>query len=108
MSWPACRASCRRCSTGWRRRCPAARRSAPARCTPSACRKARSPKASPAIQARYPALDIGSYPYYRATGNGVAIVAKGTDVAAAEAAIEEVTALMRALGGNPIPGEPSA
>ena len=61
-----------------------------------------------AIQARYPALDIGSYPYYRAQGNGVAIVAKGTDIAAAEAAIAEVTALMRTLGGDPVPGEPPA
>ena len=32
-----------------------------------------------AIQARYPAQDLGSYPYYRGSGNGVAIVAKGTD-----------------------------
>jgi molybdenum cofactor synthesis domain-containing protein len=60
-----------------------------------------------AIQARYPALDIGSYPYYRAQGNGVAIVAKGTDLAAAETAIAEVTALMRTLGGNPVQGEPA-
>jgi molybdenum cofactor synthesis domain-containing protein len=59
-----------------------------------------------AIQARYPSLDVGSYPYYRATGNGVAIVAKGTDAAAAEAAIAEVTALMLALGNVPIQGEP--
>ena len=59
-----------------------------------------------AIQARYPGLDVGSYPYYRGTGNGVAIVAKGTDVAAAEAAIEAVTTLMRDLGGTPVSGEP--
>ncbi|CAH2603660.1 putative N-terminal domain of competence/damage-inducible protein CinA, molybdopterin binding motif [Rhodovastum atsumiense] len=61
-----------------------------------------------AIQARHPDLDIGSYPYYRLTGNGVAIVAKGTDVAAAEAAIAEVAELMRACGGVPIAGEPAA
>ncbi|MBV9538712.1 MAG: competence/damage-inducible protein A [Acidisphaera sp.] len=59
-----------------------------------------------AIQARYPALDIGSYPYYRGSGNGVAIVAKGTDAASAEAAIAEVTALMTTLGGRPVAGEP--
>ncbi|MGH7210662.1 MAG: competence/damage-inducible protein A, partial [Acetobacteraceae bacterium] len=59
------------------------------------------------IQRRYPALDIGSYPYYRATGNGVAIVAKGTDAAAANAAIAEVTVVMRELGGMPEPGEPA-
>ena len=59
-----------------------------------------------AIQDRYPGLDIGSYPYYRPTGNGVAIVAKVTDIAAAEAAIAEVSALMIELGGTPVPGEP--
>ncbi len=59
------------------------------------------------IQRRYPALDIGSYPYYRATGNGVAIVAKGTNAEAANAAIAEVTVVMRELGGMPEPGEPA-
>jgi molybdopterin-biosynthesis enzyme MoeA-like protein len=59
------------------------------------------------IQGRYPELDLGSYPYYRATGQGVAIVAKGNDAARAEAAIAEVTALFEALGAVPIPGEPA-
>jgi molybdenum cofactor synthesis domain-containing protein len=60
------------------------------------------------IQARYVALDLGSYPYYRDGGGGVAIVAKGTDAVAAEAAIAEVTALLSSLGGAPVAGEPSA
>jgi molybdopterin-biosynthesis enzyme MoeA-like protein len=60
------------------------------------------------IQARYPALDLGSYPYYRPTGNGVAIVAKGRDRAETDAAIADVTALMSVLGAVPIPGEPPA
>ena len=59
-----------------------------------------------AIQARYPQLDLGSYPFYRPGGNGVALVAKGTDVTAAEAAIAEVTALISGLGKLPIAGEP--
>jgi molybdenum cofactor synthesis domain-containing protein len=59
-----------------------------------------------AIQARYPQLDLGSYPFYRPGGNGVALVAKGTDVAAAEAAIAEVTAMITGFGKAPIPGEP--
>ena len=59
-----------------------------------------------AIQDRYPGLDLGSYPYYRPSGNGVAIVAKGTDVAAAEAAITEVSALMITCGAIPVQGEP--
>ncbi len=59
-----------------------------------------------AIQAKFPDLDLGSYPYYRPSGNGVAIVAKGNDPAAAEAAIVEVTALMIACGVAPVQGEP--
>jgi molybdenum cofactor synthesis domain-containing protein len=59
-----------------------------------------------AIQARYPQLDLGSYPFYRPGGNGVALVAKGTDVAAAQAAIAEVTALITGFGKVPVPGEP--
>jgi molybdenum cofactor synthesis domain-containing protein len=58
------------------------------------------------IQTRYPDLDIGSYPYFRDPGPGVAIVAKGTDAASAETAIEEVAALFRGLGTEPIAGEP--
>jgi molybdenum cofactor synthesis domain-containing protein len=59
-----------------------------------------------AIQARYPEIDLGSYPFYRPTGNGVTLVAKGTDAAAAEAVIAEVTGLITSLGRTPIPGEP--
>ncbi len=59
-----------------------------------------------AIQGRYPHLDLGSYPYYREGGNGVAIVAKGTDAIAAEAAIREVTALFGELGYVAKQGEP--
>ena len=60
-----------------------------------------------AIQADHPDLDIGSYPYFRDTGGGVAIVAKGTDAAAADAAIAAVTALFTRLGATPAPGEPA-
>ncbi len=60
-----------------------------------------------AIQARYASLDIGSYPYFRDAGPGVAIVAKGTDAAAAEAAIAEVAALFKALALDPTAGEPA-
>ena len=61
-----------------------------------------------AVQDRFPGLDLGSYPYYRAAGNGVAIVAKGNDVSEAKAAIAEVTALMAELGASPVQGEPPA
>ena len=59
-----------------------------------------------AIQNRFPAIDLGSYPFYRASGNGVTLVAKGTSAAEAETVIAEVTALIVALGRAPIPGEP--
>lgn len=59
-----------------------------------------------AVQAKYPQIDLGSYPFYRPNGNGVALVAKGADVAAAEAAIAEVTALIEGFGRVPVPGEP--
>ena len=61
-----------------------------------------------AIQKRYSTLDLGSYPFYRPNGNGVTIVAKGPDAASAEAAIVEVTALIRSLERSPIQGEPEA
>jgi molybdopterin-biosynthesis enzyme MoeA-like protein len=59
-----------------------------------------------AVQKRYPDLDLGSYPFYRASGNDVALVAKGPDGDAAEHAIAEVTQLIIGLGKVPIPGEP--
>jgi molybdenum cofactor synthesis domain-containing protein len=59
-----------------------------------------------AIQAKYSQIDLGSYPFYKPSGNGVALVAKGADVAAAAAAIAEVTDLIKELGKVPVPGEP--
>ena len=59
-----------------------------------------------AIQRRYPDIDVGSYPFYRPGGNGVAIVAKGAAAADAEAAIAEVTKLFESFERTPIPGEP--
>jgi len=59
-----------------------------------------------AIQARWPELDIGSYPYYRMGGGGVALVAKGNDADAVEEAARAITVLLRALGSQPIQGEP--
>jgi molybdopterin-biosynthesis enzyme MoeA-like protein len=61
-----------------------------------------------AINDRHPELDIGSHPYERLEGKGVAIVAKGVDPEAAEAVMEEVAALMRDLGAKPLMGEPPA
>lgn len=58
------------------------------------------------IQREFPDVDLGSYPFYRASGNGVAVVAKGTNEARLKAAIEAVSGLMISLGGTPILGEP--
>ena len=58
------------------------------------------------IQGRYPGLDLGSYPFYRAPGGGVALVAKGTDSAALDACIAEVADLVHARGKDPVMGEP--
>ncbi len=60
-----------------------------------------------AIQERYPEVDLGSYPFYRAEGGGVALVAKGTDPAQLQACIDEVTALIQAQGKHPVAGEPA-
>ena len=58
------------------------------------------------VQARYPDIDLGSYPFYRATGNGVALVAKGIEPPALERCIADVSALIESMGHTPIPGEP--
>ena len=59
-----------------------------------------------AVQERHPEVDLGSYPFYRASGSGVALVAKGPDAAEAEAAIAEVEPLIRAMNLQPVAGEP--
>ncbi len=60
-----------------------------------------------AVQARYPTVEIGSYPFYRASGNGVVLQARGTDLQAVDDAIVEVRALILSFGGTPVPGEPA-
>ena len=58
------------------------------------------------VQARYPGLEIGSYPSYRSQGGfNVAMVVRGVDEAQIAAAVAEVSELVRALGDNPV--EPS-
>jgi len=59
-----------------------------------------------AIQERWPDLDIGSYPYYRMGGGGVALVAKGTDAEAVIRAARDISSLLRAIGADPREGEP--
>ncbi|MBL6599872.1 MAG: competence/damage-inducible protein A [Alphaproteobacteria bacterium] len=52
------------------------------------------------IQARYPAIAIGSYPYFRAGNYGTTLVLRGTEMAVLEAAAEEVRQLIRDQGGD--------
>jgi len=55
-----------------------------------------------AIQDRYPDVEIGSYPYFRAGHFGTSLVLRATDAARLAAAAEEVRALVRMLGAEPI------
>jgi molybdopterin-biosynthesis enzyme MoeA-like protein len=54
-----------------------------------------------AVQNRYPAIEIGSYPYLRNKQYGVSLVLRGTDEAMLEEATEAVASLVRDLGGEP-------
>jgi molybdenum cofactor synthesis domain-containing protein len=55
-----------------------------------------------ALQNRYADLEIGSYPFFRLGKPGSAIVIRGTDKVRLDAAIGELAAMMRGLGGNPV------
>ncbi|HVB17999.1 MAG TPA: molybdopterin-binding protein [Stellaceae bacterium] len=57
-----------------------------------------------ALQERYGDLEIGSYPYFRRSDFGVTLVVRGPDRARIMQAIEELKALIRALGGDPQEG----
>ncbi|MCC6912771.1 MAG: competence/damage-inducible protein A [Rhodospirillaceae bacterium] len=56
-----------------------------------------------AIQEKYPGVAIGSYPSMGgATGFRTSVVARGTDRALIDKVLEDVAALMRAQGGDPV------
>ena len=56
------------------------------------------------LQERYGDLEIGSYPYFRRSDFGVTLVIRGTDRERIAAAIDELIAMIRALGGDPHEG----
>src|SRR3546814_436836 len=58
------------------------------------------------VQGRYPDVEIGSYPYFRAGHFGTSLVLRSTDPERLAAATAEVRALVRALGGEPIEALP--
>lgn len=55
-----------------------------------------------AIQEKFPGVAIGSYPSMRGGGYHTSIVARGTDADLIAKVLEEVAALMRAQGGDPV------
>ena len=57
------------------------------------------------LQQRYPALDIGSYPYFRQGRFGASFVLRGTERTQIDAAAVELRALIKELGGDPIEGD---
>ncbi|MCQ8240377.1 competence/damage-inducible protein A [Rhizosaccharibacter radicis] len=61
-----------------------------------------------AIQADFPMLDVGSYPFDRPDGRrGIALVAKGLDADAVAAARDRIAAMIRDHGIEPVQGEPA-
>ena len=56
------------------------------------------------LQARWEDVEIGSYPYFRRADFGVTLVLRSTDRARLAAATEELTGLIRTLGGDPQEG----
>ena len=53
------------------------------------------------IQERYPHIDLGSYPFFRADRYGTTLVMRGTDVNDLETMLEEVCAAITACGETP-------
>jgi molybdenum cofactor synthesis domain-containing protein len=60
-----------------------------------------------ALQDRYPMLEIGSYPFFRQGKFGTSLVLRGTDSAVLDRAAEELRALIRELGAEPLDAEPA-
>jgi molybdenum cofactor synthesis domain-containing protein len=55
-----------------------------------------------ALQDRFPDLDVGSYPYFRAGSHGVSLVLRGFDEALLDRAAAELEDLVRRHGGTPV------
>jgi molybdenum cofactor synthesis domain-containing protein len=58
------------------------------------------------LQERFAMLEVGSYPFFRQGRFGASFVLRGTDAAALKSAAEDLRALIRTLGADPIEGEP--
>ena len=53
------------------------------------------------LAARFSAVDIGCYPFFRKQRFGATVVARGTDAETVRQVIDEVFAIMEALGADP-------
>jgi hypothetical protein len=58
------------------------------------------------LQKKYPAIDMGSYPFYRAGRFGTSLVLRGIETESLDRAAAELTALVRSLGVEPAPEPP--
>jgi molybdopterin-biosynthesis enzyme MoeA-like protein len=54
------------------------------------------------LQEKYPAVEMGSYPFFRAGRAGTSLVLRATDEPTLDRAAEEVRAMVRGLGGDPV------
>jgi molybdenum cofactor synthesis domain-containing protein len=54
------------------------------------------------VQALFPDVEIGSYPYFRAGAFGTSLVLRAADISRLEAATEAVRDLVRSFGAEPI------
>tara|TARA_R110000824_G_scaffold390760_23_gene588096 strand:+ start:10149 stop:10928 length:780 start_codon:yes stop_codon:yes gene_type:complete len=59
------------------------------------------------LQKRFPAVGIGSYPYYRGKVFGTSIVMRGIDEGELDEVAGETLALLKGFGVEPISGEPA-
>lgn len=53
------------------------------------------------LQDKYPALEIGSYPFFRKDRYGTSLVLRGDDPAVLETVVGELVTIVDALGGEP-------
>jgi len=53
------------------------------------------------LQERHPAIEMGSYPFFRDGRYGADLVLRGTDAAELAAAVAALTGLLQGLGGDP-------
>ena len=60
-----------------------------------------------ALQARFPDVAMGSYPFYRNERYGASIVLRCEEESRLDVAVLEAIAMLKALGGDPVDGDPA-